>query len=176
MKIGGGTSHIVYISLESVKPCKELCLVYDRLLAASPYFSALMECYGTKSTASETPSVSCYAELHFLDSWHTAIFFIRRMICPLKRKLVEHIQFLCFHWHLGRILNYKSAVTVSFYETFSVDGLVAPVLKRETPAVFILRCNDFIEIRQYDVVVLYIWIFHPHTCTSYPCYIPGLYA
>ena len=87
-----------YITDNPFKPGildKTLRLCHNRRDAAAGNPAALVEGNGAKVTGTKTAPVLHDRKLHFRNGRDTALFFIRRMVHPLKRHGKYCIQFRC---------------------------------------------------------------------------------
>ena len=126
-EIGGRAADIVYVSLEARHPDQRLCLADHRIRRAAGDLPSLMIRQGTEVARAEAAAVVHEGKLHLFEPRHTAECFIRRMILPHIRQLVNPVERFTVEQRHRRVLHHDHT-TVPLNHRFAAHRILLVLL------------------------------------------------
>jgi len=142
------------ISLEIRQRREKPCFGKERIVAPGLDYPSLVAVYRTERAASETSPVAHEAETDLLDSGHSSVFLIHRMIRPRIGKTVDVVHLFFRQRKSGRVLNDKGC-TVTLGHRSAVKGILFEILEPEGLGKFHLLGGGFFERGDFHHAALF---------------------
>lgn len=104
-EVGGGTAHVMDVSLEVGEVCEHFCFANNGILASGGDGAALVIRDGAEIARAVATANVIDGEFDLLDGGNTAKRFIGRVIISFVGKLINRIKLVLFERERRRILN-----------------------------------------------------------------------